>query len=139
MHARAFIDTNILVYAYTSTEPAKKEAALSHLDNCRPIVSTQTLKEFTNVLLKKTNLTIEEIKVRLDRIKDTAEIIEESLELIRKALDICERYGFSFYDSLIVAAAQFSKCDMLYSENMQNLQTIDGRLIIINPLQRTKP
>ena len=48
------------------------------------------------------------------------------------ALDIAERYGFSFYDSLIVAAAIESKCTTLYSEDMHHSQHI-GNLSIKNP------
>ena len=48
------------------------------------------------------------------------------------ALDIAERYGFSFYDSLIVAAALESKCKILYSEDMRHNQQIEN-LTIKNP------
>jgi predicted nucleic acid-binding protein len=62
-----------------------------------------------------------------------------SLVTIHTALDIRERYSFSWYDSLIVAAALEAGCDTLdtldtlYSEDMQNSQVINGRLRIVNP------
>jgi predicted nucleic acid-binding protein len=56
-----------------------------------------------------------------------------SLVTIHTALDIWERYSFSWYDSLIVAAALEVGCDTIYSEDMQNGQEIEGRLHIINP------
>ena len=56
-----------------------------------------------------------------------------SLPTIHIALDILERYGFFWYDSLIVATALESGCDTLYSEDMQNGQLIEGRLRSINP------
>jgi predicted nucleic acid-binding protein len=55
------------------------------------------------------------------------------LATIHTALDIRERYSFSWYDSLIVAAALEANCDTLYSEDMQNSQVINGRLSIVNP------
>ena len=50
------------------------------------------------------------------------------------ALDVAERYGFSHYDSLIVAAALESGCSILYSEDLQHGQVIDQRLTVINPI-----
>lgn len=50
------------------------------------------------------------------------------------ALEIHHRYQFSHWDSLIVASAKFSKCSVLYSEDLQHRQRVDG-LTFINPLQ----
>jgi len=55
------------------------------------------------------------------------------LVTIHAALDIRERYCFSWYDSLIVAAALEAGCDTLYSEDMQDSQEINGCLRIVNP------
>jgi predicted nucleic acid-binding protein len=50
-----------------------------------------------------------------------------------KALSIAKRYKFSYWDSLIVAAARNSGCSLLYTEDMQSGQTIEEKLTIINP------
>ncbi len=50
------------------------------------------------------------------------------------ALHISARYGFSFYDSLIVASALESRCKVLYTEDLQPGQVIEGRLTVTNPL-----
>jgi predicted nucleic acid-binding protein len=52
------------------------------------------------------------------------------------ALDIAARYGFSHYDSLIIAATLESDCMTLYSEDLQHGQVIDQRLTIINPFKQ---
>ncbi|MEY3882473.1 MAG: hypothetical protein RIQ94_3269 [Pseudomonadota bacterium] len=52
---------------------------------------------------------------------------------IRKSAEIALRYQFSNWDSLIIAAALLAKCDILYSEDMQHNQVIDGQLTILNP------
>jgi predicted nucleic acid-binding protein len=52
---------------------------------------------------------------------------------ILEAFRIAERYGFSFYDSLIISAALESGCNTLYSEDMQHGQLIENRLKIVNP------
>jgi len=50
-----------------------------------------------------------------------------------RGLDIAERFGFSLYDSMIVSSALQFGCSVLYSEDMQHGQEIDGQLMIINP------
>ena len=133
MNANTFIDTNILIYAFTEDEPKKREMALSHLDNCFPFVSTQVIKEFVNVLLKKTSLDISIIKTVIDDICDTTKVINEEVGFVSNALDIKSRYNYRFYDSLIISAALNSKCSILLSEDLQDGQIIDGTLKIVNP------
>jgi len=48
-------------------------------------------------------------------------------------LDISERFGFSLYDSMIVSSALEAGCAILYSEDMQSGQNINGQLVITNP------
>lgn len=54
-------------------------------------------------------------------------------DTIHIALEIAGKYGFSWYDSLIVAAALKAECDILYSEDMHHSQVIEGKLSVINP------
>jgi len=54
---------------------------------------------------------------------------------IVQACKIAERYGFSFYDSLIISAALECECSILYSEDMSNGQVIDKILKIVNPFK----
>ena len=48
-------------------------------------------------------------------------------------MKIAEKYRYSYYDSVIIAAALESSCTLLYSEDMQHQQIIEGKLQIINP------
>jgi len=52
---------------------------------------------------------------------------------MQRALDIAGRYGFSWFDRLVVAAALEAGCDTLYTEDMQHGQVIDGKLTVTNP------
>jgi predicted nucleic acid-binding protein len=61
------------------------------------------------------------------------EVYVNQQQTIFKACNIAERYQYSFYDSLIISAALESNCDILYSEDLQHNQIIDGVLTIINP------
>ena len=135
---KTFIDTNVLIYAFTADEPVKQEAALKCLDNCRPVLSTQVIKEFAHVLLKKTDLGPQGIQETIRAILEVVDLVDEEMALVFTALDLYARHAFSFYDSLIIAAALKAKCQALLSEDMQNGQVIDGKLTIINPFEPKK-
>ncbi len=76
----------------------------------------------------------------MERIRDELSVIKKLLdpplpltaEIHDAAVDISERYGFHFFDSLIVAAALRAKCSILYTEDLQHGQKIEG-LTIRNP------
>jgi len=133
--ARAFIDTNVLLYAFTADEPDKQEIALEALDNCRPVVSTQVLKEFANVLLKKGNASMESVKETIGGITEAADVVNEEVALILASFAVHARHKFSFYDSLVVASALHAQCQVLLSEDLQDGQMIDGKLRIVNPFR----
>ena len=130
---KTFVDTNTLVYAFTADEPQKQDAALKALDACLPVISTQVIKEFSNVLFKKTNLGPQGIKEIIIQIIGVADIINEETGLILSAFDIHKEYQYSFYDSLTIASAIKARCQVLLSEDMQNGQVIGGKLTIVNP------
>ena len=130
---KTFIDTNILIYAFTADEPTKQETALKFLNSCLPVISTQVVKEFSNVLLKKTNISLQDIQETINEIIDVADVANEGIGLIFAAFDIHRRYKYSFYDSLIIATAINSRCQVLISEDMQDGQIINERLKIVNP------
>lgn len=56
-----------------------------------------------------------------------------SAETVRRALHVGERYGFSYFDALIIASARLAGCKMLYSEDLQHRQILDDELVILNP------
>ncbi|MCL2202914.1 MAG: PIN domain-containing protein [Defluviitaleaceae bacterium] len=135
MHgAKAFIDTNILVYAFTADEPVKREKALAFLDERPCVISTQVLKEFTYVLLKKSQVKPKAIGKIVHEISEVATVVNEEAALILAAVEIYKRYGYVFYDSLIIATALHNGCTMLASEDMQEGQIVAGTLEIVNPL-----
>lgn len=130
MKDRIFVDTNILVYALLDESP-KQRAALDLLQSgC--VISTQVLNEFTNVARKKAKLEWQEIQDLSNAIQSLAETVPLDVVTHNRALTIADSYGFSFYDSLIVAAAQKSGCNFLFTEDMQHGQKIET-LMISNP------
>ena len=82
---------------------------------------------------KRLGLSVSEVRKLISSLEAmcTVEII--TVTTLYKALDVRERYGFSWYDSLIVASALSAGCHRLYSEDMQHGQLIDSQLSVINP------
>lgn len=133
MKDRIFVDTNILVYALLD-DSHKQQTALNLLKSgC--VISTQVLNEFTNVARKKAKLDWQEIHELSNAIQSLTEIVPLDLAIHNRALNIAENYGYSFYDSLIIAAASENNCNVLISEDMQHSQKI-GDLTISNPFKQ---
>ena len=135
MHDKAFLDTNILLYAYSEDELLKQEVALKLLDTHEGSlhISIQVINELSNILLKKFKLSTNEVESALLEINDVATILSFDLKTQLKALKLKDRYQFQYYDALIVATALENNCSILYSEDMQNQQLIENRLTIVNP------
>lgn len=126
-----FLDSNILVYAY-SNDPrsgvAKAICAQPH------IISVQSLNEFANVSRRKLHIGWDDIVLRLVTIVDLAEtVIPLTFELHQNAIALADRYKLQLYDCLIIAAAIGAGCDTLYSEDMQHGLLIEDYLIVRNP------
>lgn len=130
MSDRIFLDTNILVYALLD-EGNKQQIAFALLQSSC-VISTQVLNEFVQVARKKARLEWEEISDLSNAIQTLVEVIPLTQEIHNTGLAIAARYGYGFYDSLIIAAAITTQCNLLVSEDMQNTQTIQ-RLTIHNP------
>ena len=133
MSGRAFIDTNVLVYAVGPASAKRQKAEALLLSLSEAVISAQVVSEFVNVCLKKQVLPENEVGSAAEDFMDVLrfETVEEAT--IRRALNVRETYGFSWWDSLIVAAALEAGCVDLYSEDLQDGQLIEGRLRIVNP------
>jgi len=130
MIEKCFLDTNILVEAF-SVDIYKINVAKSLLDQC-PTISTQVINEFINVCLKKLKINRQDTYSIVNELLNHCVVVPVDSKTIRQAMIISQRYNYSHWDCLIVAAALQSNCDILYSEDMQNGQII-GNLKIINP------
>lgn len=132
---RRFIDTNVLVYADSADEPAKQTQAIrlirTLLEQGEGVLSTQVLQEFVNVALRKLALPPALIHERLTLYR-RFDVVVTSPDLIAAALDLVTLRSVSFYDALIVHAAQCSGCVELLSEDLQTGATIGG-VLILNP------
>jgi predicted nucleic acid-binding protein len=137
-----FVDTNVLVYSEDAAFPKKQARAVEWLEllwrSGRGRVSTQVLNEFYVTLTCKLKPAFPAGDARAEvRRYQTWQPLIVDQPLVEAAWAFEARYGLSYWDSLIVAAAQQLGCGMLLSENLQHGQTF-GDMTIINPFQ-TEP
>ena len=130
----AFFDTNVLLYLL-SADTAKADRAEELLAG-GGVISVQVLNEFAAVAIRKVGMSHAEVRDALAPIRSVCKVAPLTPETHDRALQVAERYGFSFYDALIVAAAGLAGCVRLYSEDMQDGQVIDEGLVIVNPFCR---
>jgi len=128
---KTFFDTNVLLYLL-SADPVMADRAEQALAE-GGIISVQVLNEFASVASRKLRMSHAEIRDFLETIRAVVAVEPLSLATHDSALTLAERYGFSFYDSLIVASALLAGCERLYSEDLQDGQIIEQRLQVRNP------
>jgi len=132
MSDKPFLDTNVVLYAFRQGDARSQRAEI--LLAAGGTLSVQVLNEFVNVARRKLNKRWEEVRRALGVLRvfcpDPAPV---TIETHDRAVQIAERYGYSIFDSLIVAAALERQCETLYSEDLQAGQVIEGRLRVRNP------
>jgi len=139
MSDRYFVDTNILMYAHDRAAGEKHERARTLVEELwrerKGVVSTQVLQELAVNLRRKAVRTLD-AKATREIVADylTWQVVVNGGESILEALDIEARFQISFWDALVVQAAQVSGAEILYSEDLSDGQTY-GTVRVINPLQ----
>ena len=138
MSVKYFIDTNIIIYSFDNDALVKKDIALALIKQALMqqvgCISYQVTQETLNVLVRKFHekLTTDDVKLFLQEVLSPLQLINPSCILFERAISIQSRWKYSFYDSLIIAGALESNCNILYSEDLHDGQKIEG-LEIVNP------
>ncbi len=127
---KAFFDTHCLLYLLSADTDKAQRAEQLVADG--GVISIQVLNEFASVASRKLGMRIPEIQECLDPIRQVCGIEPVTFETHLRGLELAQRYGFSIYDSMIIAAALLAGCKILYSEGWQDGQRIEG-LRISNP------
>lgn len=128
--ARAFLDTNVLVYAFSDDPRARAAETLLAEGHDTGV---QVLNEFTNIARRKLGMEWPEVSEALAAIRVICRAIHPiDLPTHEQAIILAAEHGFSIYDALIVAAALRAGCAVLHSEDMQHGRMI-GSLRINNP------
>ncbi len=134
---KVFVDTNVLVYRHDSSDPAKQARAdewYAYLWRSRTArLSVQVLQELYATLSRKLKPGVEAAKARrIVRALGAWEPVGIDLAMVEKAWILEQRNSLSWWDALIVAAAQTSECEVLLTEDLQDGQTFGG-LRVVNP------
>ncbi len=126
-----FLDTNVLVYAFTLDSKASRAEELL-AKACS--TSVQALSEFTNVARRKLGYEWNEVRDALATIRTLCDtIVPIDLGVHDEALRVAERYQISTFDATMLAAALLLGCRVFWSEDMQDGMVIEDTLRIRNP------
>jgi predicted nucleic acid-binding protein len=130
MTASAFVDTNVVVYAFDDDEPDKQEQArdlLSDPGDVRLVLSTQVLAEFFVTVTRKLARPLDADPAR-QAVAALSElpVVGADAELVLAGIDLADRYQLSVGDGLVVQAAVVSGCDTILTEDLTDGSVLAG-------------
>jgi predicted nucleic acid-binding protein len=136
MSGRDFLDTNVLVYAYQTSDLGKQRIGRQLVSRAVAgefTISTQVLAEFAATLLHKVQppLSMEEVTAALDGLGPIPLVVPDG-DIVRRAVEARGAYGIHFYDGMIVAAAERAGCEKILSEDLNSQQKYFG-VVVANP------
>ena len=131
------MDTNVLVYAYDRRDISKRSQAqellTTGIEDETAVISVQVLGEFFTVVTQRIQnpLSTEEAQEVVNLIS-VLPVMELDLALVRRAISTHLRYQISYWDALIVAAAESAGCAQIFSEDLNPGQSYHG-IVVVNP------
>ena len=143
MIVKAFVDTNVLVYAYDRAAGVKRDLARNLLEilwnEGRGVLSTQVLQEFyVNVRRKaRPPVSQDEARALVSDYLAWGPIANDGAAVL-EAIDVGHRFRISFWDALVVVAARKADASLLYSEDLNHGQ-IYGSIRVHNPFLESEP
>jgi predicted nucleic acid-binding protein len=133
--SRAFLDTNVLVYADDAKFPAKQLKAVEliehHLRLRTGVISIQVLQEYFTAVLRKLNLDAGLAKRKI-LVYAKFHVAEPKVNTVLSAIDLHRIHGISFWDASILQSAKETGCTVLLTEDLQHGQVFEG-VKIVNP------
>jgi predicted nucleic acid-binding protein len=139
MKDRVFLDTNILVYAYDRHDLRKQAIAQEHLmngmENESTVLSVQVLGEFFTVVTRQIKQPMNQVEAK-EAVELFSNLIIQEIDLgmVQRAIDTLKSYKISYWDALIVAAAERARCQRILSEDLNDGQLYNG-ISVINPFK----
>ncbi len=135
--SRVFLDTNVIVYAHDFDEPRKRKVATDILFRAlrsrHGVISAQVMGESFVSFVKKVGLTSEEAAAEVRQLAQFR-VVELSASLVLRGLEIKASFGLSYWDSLIIAAAERASCPVVFSEDLNDGQQY-GTVAVVNPFK----
>lgn len=137
MSDKFFVDTNIFVYSRDASEPEKQGQAMAWLQQLwqsrKGRLSFQVLQEYYSTVTTKLQPGMEQKSAREDvQSLFSWRPIQVGVEVIEGAWFVQDRYKLSWWDALIVSAAQFGECAYLLTEDLQDGLRL-GDVLVVNP------
>ena len=131
---RAFTDSNVWLYALAGGgDPVRQTRAVALLAATDVVVSTQVINEVVNNLLRKFSWPESRVRPMIEAFHARCTVIAHDRDLQLDASRLRERYGFSHYDGLIVAAAARAGVPTLFTEDLHGGLVVRGTLAVVNP------
>ena len=131
-----FVDTNVLLYAVSaeSEQSGKRDRAIALLTESDLAISVQVLQEFYHQATRPGRLAALTPEQALSFIQsiDSFPVQPVTLEVFLAGVSISRRFGLSYWDGAILAAARALGCEIVYSEDLSPTQDYDG-LRVANP------
>jgi len=137
---KSFFDTNVLLYIYSAADPHKQAVARQVFKECRDggriVVSTQVVQEFHAVGARKLAIPKDALRLLTTGLLDLPIVHVKPVHIL-KALQNEEDYQISFWDALILAAAESAGATVLYTEDLNDGQQY-GIVRVENPFRLLK-
>lgn len=128
------VDTNVLLYSLDEFSPEKQSIARQLLLD-EPVVSSQNLSEFLNVLTKRWKYPKPKAMQATEALLATCRYVPTERSTVQRAFELVRRYDFQLFDSLVVAAALDAGCTKRYSEDLHHGLLVENRLLILDPFR----
>jgi predicted nucleic acid-binding protein len=131
MSGRSFVDTNVLVYCFDTSESAKRKRALAILEGDIDVgdlvVSTQVLQEFYVTVTRKLKRPLPASEAATV-VQDLAKlsVVQIDLAMVLSAIADCQTYQLSLWDTLILRSALTANCERVLTEDMQHGFQLDS-------------
>jgi predicted nucleic acid-binding protein len=136
---KAFLDTNVLIFAIDNSSAYRRKQEIArglidaHIQKETGVISIQVLQEFIVVATKKIKVPLSlEDALEFIRYLSILEIVQPDFDMVVSAVQLQKRHRLSFYDSMIIQAAKTAGCTLLLSEDLQSGFRL-GSLTILNP------
>jgi predicted nucleic acid-binding protein len=126
---KTFLDSNIIVYANDAADEQKQEMAINliqkHMRDGSGVISTQVMQEYAVNAVQKLGQAVPVVMHQLYLLESLTVVVIKP-ELVRRGLEIKTLYGLSYWDSLILAAAESAGCSQVLSEDLNSGQAYCG-------------
>lgn len=134
-----FVDTNVLVHRFDTSEPFKHERATLWLDRLwrdrLGRISSQVLHELYATFTRKLGVQVDDAR-RVVRALSAWQPLVVDREVVERAWSLEDRFSVAWWDALIVAAAQGTQASILLTEDLQHGQLFDG-VRVVSPFATT--